>query len=64
MQKETSRPVFLILGTSGGHGTMDHRILELPSQVAGEIVAKDLQSRLGSAGTADRTYFRVVPASA
>ncbi|WP_281352698.1 hypothetical protein [Skermanella pratensis] len=40
---------------------MDHRILELPSQVAGDIVAKDLQSRLG---TADRTYFRVVPASA
>lgn len=61
MQKETSRPVFLILGTSGEHGTMDHRILELPSQVAGDIVAKDLQSRIG---TADRTYFRVVPASA
>ena len=61
--KEADQSVFLILGTGGEHGPVDHTIVELPSRVAGDIVGQDLSARLKSGG-ADRTYFRVVSPSA
>jgi hypothetical protein len=62
--KEASQPVFLILGTAGESGNVNHTILELPSKEAGAIVGAELASRIRDAHAGDRTYFRVVSASA
>jgi len=57
---ETVQPVFLIVGTAGEHGTVDHTIVELPSRTAGDIVGQAVSAQLNSGGGSDRTYFRVV----
>ena len=62
--KEADQSVFLILGTGGEHGPVDHTIVELPSKVAGDIVGQALSDKLRNGGVADRTYFRVVSPSA
>jgi len=64
--KEASQPVYLILGTAGDGGNVDHTILELPNKEAGDIVGRDLALRMRGDHAGDRTYFRVVsgPATA
>ncbi len=62
--KESSQPVFLILGAAGESGNVNHTILELPSKEAGVIVGAELAARMRNAHVGDRTYFHVVSASA
>ncbi|EWY40403.1 hypothetical protein N825_37175 [Skermanella stibiiresistens SB22] len=62
---ENCQPVFLIVGSSGERGIINHTIMELPSASAGDIVGKDIAARLNNGGAAsDRAYFRVVSAPA